>query len=252
MKNILLFLFSALFCLNLSAQKVNAHLETYSQAGILSFSQVSDSGQSISSLPRFTFLGNYGRNVHIDFGKHFGFFTGLESKNVGFITKNEQNLKIKRRIYGIGIPLALKIGNFEKWYVYGGAEYQYAFNYKMKTFDDKGNKTKYQSSWGGTETPNFLPSAFVGLNWKSLDIKLQYYFQNFINSEKTAINAFNPAFMDIKDSYYKNYYKNYNANVFLIQVGIRGDFIKKWLQDFTKTPAPAPAVPKKRRDNSNV
>jgi hypothetical protein len=249
MKNTFLLIFAFLFLANVFAQKtgskkINTHFETYTQSGILSFSQVSDSGKTLTSIPRFTFLGNYGRDIHVDFGKYLGIFTGLETKNTGFITR-ENNLKVKRRIFGLGVPVALKIGNMEKWYIYGGGEYQFAFNYKMKTFDDKGNKTKYKSDWGGTETPFFLPSVFVGINWKSIDIKAQYYLQNFIDNTKAPLNTgFSPN---------PKYYANYNASVFFLQVGVRGSFFKKWLEGITKmAPTPPDATPKKKRNETNV
>lgn len=252
MKNIFLFLFSFLFLTALFAQnKVKTYNANYSQALLFSGSQVTDGGKSVPSIMRFSFLGNYGRNFHADFTKNFGLFTGLEGKNLGFITQedtskiNKPVLKIKRRIYGMSIPLALKVGNLEKWYLYGGAEYMYAFNYKMKMFNSSGDKTKYESKWGGTETRTFIPSVFFGINWKSIDIKAQYYFQNFMSTKKAPLNK---GFSQNPD-----YYTNYNASIVSIQLGLRGDYIKKWLEGLSKgTPPPPMEEPKKKSNGNNV
>ncbi len=60
---------------------------------------------------RFSYVINFGITFNFNFGRHFGLYTGLDVKNIGFIEKNSGGLTVKRRTYNVGAPLGIKIGN---------------------------------------------------------------------------------------------------------------------------------------------
>ena len=73
-------------------------------------------------------LGNY------DFNKNLGMFFGLNIRNVGYIAKdNNTQIKKKYRVYDMGIPIGIKLGDLDRFFIYGGYEFELPFNYKEKT-----------------------------------------------------------------------------------------------------------------------
>ena len=63
---------------------------------------------------------------------------------------------------------------------FGGAEYEFAFHYKYKWWDN-GEKHKV-SEWFSNRTNRFLPSVFAGVQFpKGFNIKLKYYLTNLLN-----------------------------------------------------------------------
>lgn len=136
---------------------------------------------------RFSFVINFGFNFHYDFNRHAGIFTGLGIKNIGFIEKyRSQDSTVKRRVYTLGIPLGLKIGNLPRrkfFFIGGGADL--AFNYKEKGFVRRGNKEKY-NEWFSDRTPLIMPNVFVGASFSpGITLKAQYYPSNFLNTDYT-------------------------------------------------------------------
>jgi len=129
---------------------------------------------------RFSMAFHLGEFIHADFGKHVGIFSGIGLRNVGFIT-DQEDIKIKYRSYNMGIPLALKVGTFDRnFYFFGGAEYEWMIHFKQKTFIDDG-KYKY-SGWFSRRTPAFIPSAFAGFQFPGgVQIKFKYYLDSFLN-----------------------------------------------------------------------
>jgi hypothetical protein len=137
-------------------------------------------GNDINTNLRFTVFFHAGEYLHLDAGDHFGLFSGIGIRNVGFITE-ENDVRIKYRTYNLGIPLAIKLGSFSKnLYMFAGAEYEWMIHYKQKVFEN-GNKTKY-SSWFSNRTPDFIPSAFVGFQFPAgIQFKFRYYLNNYLN-----------------------------------------------------------------------
>lgn len=149
--------------------------------------------------PRFTIFFHAGQYLHIDFNENNGIFTGLSLRNIGF-TSNEvlpitptagnsssdyQNYKIVRRMYTIGIPVALKLGSFSKnTYVFGGGEMEFGFHMKEKWWDShdrQGTKSKV-TKWFPDNMETFVPSLFGGVQFpKGLNVKFRYYMSDFIN-----------------------------------------------------------------------
>lgn len=160
-------------------------------------------GASLSSNNvRFTCFFHVGQYVHFDFTNNVGMFTGLALRNIGMITDEVlpqmvgigdaevgyEEYKIIRRQYAIGVPLAFKVGAFDKnIYFFGGGEYEMAFHFKEKywtgNFERSGSKTK-NTEWFSSQTPTFLPSVFGGIQFPyGLNVKFKYYLTDFLNSD---------------------------------------------------------------------
>jgi len=164
-------------------------LDTYGGASI--------QGQNV----RFTIFFHIGQYLHVDFSDNVGIFTGLGIRNVGMITHETlpnlgggnpgdgyTNYNIVKRQYTLGLPLALKIGSFDKhFYVFGGGEIEWAFNYKQKywtdqNFDRSGEKVKF-NDWFADQTPDFLPSVFGGVQFPGgMNLRFKYYLTDFLNN----------------------------------------------------------------------
>lgn len=129
---------------------------------------------------RFSGWMNYGFQFHHDFGKAVGFYTGLQLRNVGMITRLD-TLRLKHRAYTLGIPLALKIGNTEKkWYIAPGAEAELMFNYKVKEFI-RGKKVFKHNEWFSDDVNLFNPSVFLQVNLGgAANLKFKYYLMDFL------------------------------------------------------------------------
>lgn len=179
-----------------SNKKISYHFHLYSppkprhsyithggNGPLLSFANVKDNGESIRNIPRFTMFFNIGSNYNYDFSNNVGIFTGLNIKNIGLITK-EDSLKLKRRVYTLGVPLGLKFGNIrDGFFFFFGGEYDMAFNYKEKTFIDGDKKSKF-NEWFSDRTPTFMPSVFAGFRFQpGFGVKVQYYLNDFFNKD---------------------------------------------------------------------
>ena len=111
-----------------------AQSKVYSLVGgemIFSFASIDDGANQPGSVLRFSPVFNFQNNVHFDKSDKFGFYTGVNFRNVGFIydVPNTGTRK-KYRTYNIGIPIALKFGEMTKGYFYAGYELEIPFNYK--------------------------------------------------------------------------------------------------------------------------
>jgi len=151
---------------------------------------------SITDAMRFTIWFHLHVNWHLDFNNNIGLFTGIGNRNIGFITKESSSTKDdnsgafyldkwKRRSYALGIPLALKLGNFKKgYYFYVGGQYEWLYHYKEKEFLTTGKRK--QSEWFSNRVNQFLPSAFVGITFPhGLSIKYTLALQDFMNKSFT-------------------------------------------------------------------
>lgn len=171
---------------------------------IFSFVDMENGGEDISNIPRFSAFFHVGQKWHFDFGNNFGAFTGYGIRNVGFITENdgiredefedfweklesdEEEIRVKRRSYSLGVPLALKLGNFRRGaYVFGGAELELMFNYKAKLFED-GDKEEKFNEWFSDRTNLLNPSVFGGVQFPGgVNLQFRYYLLNFLNQDFT-------------------------------------------------------------------
>ena len=174
--------------------------DVYSTSGgelIFSWPEVSLNSGTADRAVRFTAFFHVGQFWNIDLNNNLGFYSGASIINIGMITNetlnNTDEYKIIRRVYTLGIPLALKLGSFkDNFFLFGGGEYEMAFHYKEKywsnTFSRNGHKTKY-TSWFGDQTPRFLPSVYAGIQFpKGIRLKFKYYLTDFLNNKYTNSN----------------------------------------------------------------
>lgn len=142
--------------------------------------KVYDKGNIVRWSPVFNFQGIF----NYDPAKFLGFYTGLGWRNVGFIwSKPESDFKYKYRTYNLGIPIGIKIGDMDGFFIYGGYEIELAFNYKEKEFENesKTNKTVY---WFSDRVTQFPQSVMVGINFPyGFNVKFKYYLTNFHNRD---------------------------------------------------------------------
>ena len=101
------------------------------------------------------------------------------------INRFNDSLKVKQRVYSIGVPVALKLGNMGKRsYVALGGELELFFHYKQKVFEgttNRGEKEDKYSAWFSDRTPLINPSVFVEFNFgKGNYVRLRYYLTDFL------------------------------------------------------------------------
>lgn len=157
---------------------------------------------------RFTLFFHVGQFVHLDLGNNIGFYSGASIRNTGMITDEVlptqyqadannlefQDVKVIRRAYSVGIPLALKLGSFkDHFYVYGGGEIDWLFHYKEKYWlahTRSGSKTKH-TQWWPSQLETLQPSVFLGIQFPGgINVKGKYYLENFLNHEyQSSTNA---------------------------------------------------------------
>jgi hypothetical protein len=132
---------------------------------------------------RFSLFLNIGFTFNYNFSRHFGMFTGIDLKNIGYIEETGNDQMIKRRSYNAGIPLGLRIGNMGKnnmaFFLGGGIDY--TINYKEKRYLSRNEKVVY-TEWFSSRTPTYMPYVFAGISTgKGLSLKAQYYPNDFLS-----------------------------------------------------------------------
>jgi len=184
--------------------------ETILSAGILGNVVVKNTATGVTStvttevIPRFSAFIHLGGQFHFNFSNGFGIYTGLSLRNTGFINRFSDSVKVKQRVYSVGIPVAIKLGNMgKKSYLAIGAEAEFFFNYKQKTFfgSDRGEKVEKFNEWFSNRTELFNPSVFLELTFgKSNYIRLKYYLNNFLvsNMQNYTINGVTYSFVPEK------------------------------------------------------
>jgi hypothetical protein len=168
---------------------LQAQTKKYTSAStemIFSFATIKQNGSNISSNLRWSPVFNLQTFRNYDFTQHVGFFHGFGIRNVGFIYEIPGTDSLKKyRTYNLGIPLGLKLGNLNGFFVYAGYEFEIPINYKEKTFVGE-RKTDRFNVWFSDRTEWWTQSAFVGLNFPGgLNLKFKYYLNNFFNKDFT-------------------------------------------------------------------
>ena len=139
---------------------------------------------------RFSAFFHTSQELHYNFSNVFGFYTGLAIRNVGFINTMKvggEKLTLKQRSYSLGIPVAVKIGNMQTYFLTAGIEPEIMFAYKRKIFFD-GDKSK-KSQWFSNDVNVFNPSLFAQINFKGgFYIKAKYYLNDFLTSNQESFN----------------------------------------------------------------
>ncbi|HET8573190.1 MAG TPA: hypothetical protein VFL76_04895 [Edaphocola sp.] len=203
------------FCTANGFAQTTAQHKAYLSSGIdgylLSTALMSKGGGDAKlTTPRFTAFLNLGVNLNYDFNNHFGAYTGLNIKNIGFIEKSG-DVTIKRRDYTIGLPLGLKIGDLAYGsYVLVGGGIDFPFNYREKTFTKRSDKTKF-NEWFSNRVPAAMGYVFLGAHLNpGIALKLQYYPGNFLN----------PDFTETTNGITYKPYAGYKVNLLVLSLGL--------------------------------
>lgn len=182
-----------LFCANIANGQapVKNHYWAGSTEFIFSWGNMKIENTDVSSVLRFSGFLNYQSQFHYNFSKRMGIYTGLGIRNVGFINRLNDSIKIKQRVYAAGIPLALKLGDLEKSaYLAIGGEMELFFNYKQKTFYSD-TKSKFDE-WFSDRTELFNPSVFLEVKGKRGNyIRFKYYIKDFLKDDKQTVTVNN-------------------------------------------------------------
>lgn len=178
---------------------------------------------------RFSYILNFGFTFNYNVSRHFGIYTGIDVKNIGFIEK-VSGTTIKRRTYNLGAPVGIKIGNMraKRAYLFMGGGADLALNYKEKHFVIRNGKSPKFNEWFSERTPMIMPYAFAGFAFnRGITIKAQYYPNNFLN----------PGF--ITNAGATPYY-GYDVQLFMVSVGMgvpafkKNDFVKRQVSGLGK------------------
>ncbi|MCS6928311.1 MAG: hypothetical protein NZM43_02335 [Saprospiraceae bacterium] len=198
-----------------SQQRQITYWTSGGDGGILSLATVEMNGREVRPIVRWSPVFNVGGNFNWDFIENAGIFLGWNIRNIGLITKDSAGKDdlFKRRIYMLGLPLGIKVGSMRNGqFFYVGGEFGFPFNYKEKYFPDgnRRKKTKFHE-WFSERVPQFTTALFAGLHFRrSLNVKVQYFFNNFFNPNFTLVNQNS----EIQP------YQNYQANIFFITFGL--------------------------------
>ncbi len=223
---ILTLLFASLFVTSISFAKASSvdsllnashpHIQKYYlggslDAGIFSTATIKEPfGGNTTGILRFSYVINYGFSFNFNLSKHFGVFTGIDLKNVGFIEKIG-DLTIKRRTYNLGVPVGIKIGNMKRKgaYMFLGGGVDVPVNYKEKEFTQRSSKAKF-NEWFSARTPAIMPYVFAGVKIKhGMTFKAQYYPNNFLN----------PDYVSTKNGFVSRPYYGYDVHLILLSIG---------------------------------
>lgn len=169
----------------------SAKAQFYTTSGaemIFSWSTVTEDGEERDARMRWSPVFNFGFHGHYDFSKNFGVFTGFKVRNIGFIYQDSDNKKVIQRTYNMGIPLAIKFGDLDNFFLYGGYQLEIPFHYKYKSWDSSdrsGAKTKF-TNWFSDATPRVMHTIIGGIQfYRGLNLKFEWYLDNFINPNYT-------------------------------------------------------------------
>ena len=222
------------------SKKRNNHYFTTGGEIIFSWADATKNDKSVDVITRFSPVFNFQGQYNIDAGPHFGMFTGITIHNVGFIYDDPDSAKTryKCRVYSLGIPVALKLGNMNGGFLFGGFELEIPFNYKEKKFVNDKKVNKF-NTWFSDRTPGTYNTVFAGFQTsKGLQVKFKYFLTNFFNKdfaarEENSNNIIYP-------------YKTIDANVFYVSLSMQlkeKPKKKKSSQDGSSASAPAAADP---------
>ncbi len=216
------------------SQRRITYVSSGGDGSIFSLGAAEMDGREVRPILRWSPVFNFGNNFNWDFVNSAGVFLGYNIRNIGLITKDSlgQEDRFKRRIYMLGLPLGIKLGNMQKGqFFYFGGEIGLPFNYKEKFFPD-GNrrlKTKF-NEWFSERTPQFTTAVFAGFHFRrELSVKVQYFLNNFFNPDFTTT--------DVQGNSVQPY-RNYRANIFFITFGL--DFSSRRPSQDERSPRSTP------------
>ncbi len=177
------------------------------EASLLQFANYTANGYSKRTIPRFTYFFNVGVEASLNSLKKnpINPFTGISIKNIGLITKSD-SVKNKYRVYALGVPVGFRIKIGANSFLKTGVDFNWAFNYKEKTFINDKKKSKFNEFFSD-RTAQFYPAFFGGLEIEKMKICTAYYPVNLFNQSYTSKNGLTP-------------YSNVEANIFTVSVGV--------------------------------
>lgn len=191
MHKLILIIPASLFALSASAQEKNKKNYILSASELIfSSGEVTDGDMKIDPVVRFSGFFHFQTQAHYDFNKFAGVYTGIGMRNVGFINKLNDSVRIKQRSYSLGIPFAVKLGDMnERVWVAAGAEAELMFAYKQKVFYG-GQKFK-NHKWFSDKVNLFNSSVFAEVKFKRGGyIRAKYYLKDFLQKDKQDIRLF--------------------------------------------------------------
>jgi len=208
--SLILAFFLFVFSTGLKAQQSNK--KVYSSTSlefIFFFADVSTEGHNVTNVMRFAPFLNIQWLYNFDLSNNVGLYTGIDLRNLGFIRQNktvDPNIKIKHRVYTLGIPIGIKLGNFNQmFFAYLGGEIEWAFNYKEKYFENN-NKIHKFVEWNSQRVNQWQTSVFLGINFPyGINLKFKYYFENLLNQDYTLYHD---------DGTISQPYKGQNSQIF--------------------------------------
>ncbi len=188
---------------------INSHAQRiYHSSGaeiIFSGADVNYSGMDVNTNLRFTLFFHTQHFINLDVTNNIGLYTGVGMRNIGLITEDlyqnvgflnidnthvdyNKNVKIKRRSYSLGFPVALKLGSFSKhFFLFAGGEYEWMFHYKQKLFIDS-DKYKFKE-WTSDRVNPWIPSLFAGIQFpQGFRLKFKYYMDDFLNPDFMGVD----------------------------------------------------------------
>ncbi|UJP64692.1 hypothetical protein [Mongoliitalea daihaiensis] len=190
-------------------KKVSSYPQTYWSSGgewIFSAGTVADANNVLRWAPVIN-LQNF---LNFDTSDNFGWFTGFNVRNVGFIFDESPTVRKKVRSYNVGIPVGVKFGNLDGKFFFAGYELERSVNYRERTFVDERRVDRF-NVWFSDRVNPWQSSLFFGINYRSgTTLKFKYYPSEFFNRNFTATDSNTGATI--------RPYENIQANVFYVSL----------------------------------
>jgi len=206
MKKSIVFLFSLVLTTAL-AQEKKVYTTTSGEL-IFSFAEINYGGEETGSVIRFSPVVNIQNWVNFDRTEHFGLFTGLSVRNVGFIydVPGQPGVRMKHRTYNAGVPVGIKLGNLNGRFLFAGYELELPFHYKEKLFIDEKKEDK-TTIWFSNRVPTFYHSLMVGIQMPyGATLKFKYYLTNFFNKDFKASDGNGGTYKPYENADYNVFY----------------------------------------------
>ncbi len=193
-------LFLTLFFVRLlSAQPISNSIPNYEtkkvtltsgvEGSLLQFATLKSGNLSYKTIPRYSYFFNIGVDINFNLHANFAPFTGFQLKNIGLITRINDSIRYKERVYTIGAPLGVKFFLADKKFMLKvGADVALAFNYKKKYFLNDDKLYKYNEFFSN-DAAYLFASVFAGVSYKGISLTGNYYLTNFYNPSFTKAVA---------------------------------------------------------------
>jgi hypothetical protein len=216
-------LYTTLFIMCLAFTVSNAQTKTVTKEGKPYFTSggewIFSTGtlQNNNNVLRFSPVINLQTLLNFDKSESFGWFTGLNIRNVGFIYDESASVRKKVRNYNLGIPLGVKLGHMDDRFFFAGYELEFAMNYRERTFVDE-VRTERFSVWFSDRVNVVQHALFIGYTLpRGTSIKAKYYLTSFFNQGFNATDGQGGTIQP---------YAGLDANIFYVSLNFA--LFKKW------------------------